>query len=385
MPDTFDNRLRKKPRWLEEQKDIEKLLHTVINKLDKNSEAKPGFTINKKNFPLLSKQGEKADAVWYLLKTLFNAPCPIFTLHKKRKRDINDPDYKDARIRFNPEAENTLRQWLNRPVKESELEQWRTLVEKNSLQFPGDTQRLSARKIAVKGKSAEEVINGFLEIKKLVESRSPLTLRNLSARCFWQDSKFLDAREELLKQLYPELNIKSRPVIINVYLPQAINGILFIENQDNYTRGINATPESLKNMALIYSAGFKLSAERIRSREDACFHYHGQINEDIKTQLSQWWHNNTENWPVFFWGDLDYSGMDILKKLKQRFSTIRAWQPGYQPMLEALLSGGGHTPEASGKQEQKDTGNTGCAYADEALLPALRASQRFIDQEWLYE
>ena len=53
-------------------------------------------------------------------------------------------------------------------------------------------------------------------------------------------------------------------------------------------------------------------------------------------------------------------------------------------MLELLLDGKGHTPEETGKQEQKDQGITGSIYADEILLPALRNCGRFIDQEWVY-
>ncbi|MBT4075489.1 MAG: hypothetical protein HOE78_02800, partial [Gammaproteobacteria bacterium] len=29
--------------------------------------------------------------------------------------------------------------------------------------------------------------------------------------------------------------------------------------------------------------------------------------------------------PVWFWGDLDYSGMAILKVLRQRFENVQAW------------------------------------------------------------
>jgi hypothetical protein len=48
-------------------------------------------------------------------------------------------------------------------------------------------------------------------------------------------------------------------------------------------------------------------------------------------------------------------------------------------MLERLARG--HPAEDAGKQEQLDPGETGCRYADERLLPALRVAERFIDQE----
>ncbi len=44
-------------------------------------------------------------------------------------------------------------------------------------------------------------------------------------------------------------------------------------------------------------------------------------------------------------------------------------------------NGRGHYPNMADKTEQKDPGLTGCTYADEKLLPAIRASGRFVDQE----
>jgi hypothetical protein len=85
--------------------------------------------------------------------------------------------------------------------------------------------------------------------------------------------------------------------------------------------------------------------------------------------------------PVFFWGDLDYSGMAILRDLKAIFPNLEAWQPGYARMLARLNAGAGHLPDEAGKAGQLDPGDTGCPYADQELLPAIRKSGRFVDQE----
>jgi len=58
---------------------------------------------------------------------------------------------------------------------------------------------------------------------------------------------------------------------------------------------------------------------------------------------------------------------------------MEAWQPGYTAMLERLPDG--HPAKDAGKQDQLDPGETGCRYADERLLPALRRTGRFLDQE----
>ena len=77
--------------------------------------------------------------------------------------------------------------------------------------------------------------------------------------------------------------------------------------------------------------------------------------------------------------------MGILKALKQRFSEIRAWPPGYEPILELLRQQKGHSPAQTGKQAQQDPGPTGCDFADKVLLPTLRQEQAFIDQEVVFE
>ena len=85
--------------------------------------------------------------------------------------------------------------------------------------------------------------------------------------------------------------------------------------------------------------------------------------------------------PTFFWGDLDFSGMAILASLRTIFPSARAWEPGYAPMLERLSRGDGHSPIESGKERQRPVERTGCSYADEVLIPALGATNRFLDQE----
>lgn len=372
------------PPWLCEQLGIEKLLNTVLNRLDNKPGSKPGFTLDEKTLPELYVQADASDLTWSLLQTLFNEDTPIFNFKECKKRNPFDPVYINARINFNPQSEMILRKWLNRPVVESELQKWKNLVDKYAHRFPGDVSRLAARKIIVTGKEYEDVLNGFVEINKYIND--DLTLRNLSAKCFWQDSKFLDNKEELIRLLYPQIKIKLRAVLVSVYLPQNINAVLFIENQDSYNQAIQGIPEKAQNLALVYSSGFKLSAQRSRETMGVSLHFHCESDNNIKEQFTAWWHDTSSiesgnDWSAYFWGDLDYAGMDILGTLKKRFNNIQAWQEGYRPMLDVLVNGGGHAPETTGKQEQKDAGQTGCEFADNELLPMLRKTGRFVDQE----
>lgn len=383
MTEKAKNSLLCKPPWLDDQPGIKSLLEKVVTKLDSKPGATPGYTINKKLLPELFVQDEAADLAWGQLQTLFADPISVFHFRENKKRNFLDPEFSNARLIFQADAETLLRNWLNRPAVESELQKWQHAIDKHKESFPGDISRLRARVIAVPGKTPAQVVNGFVKIKEYLTQE--LTLRSLSARCFWQDSKFLEKRDELVKIIYPEINIKTRPVLVNIYLPETIEGVLFIENQDSYTQAMLGFPEQSKNRVLVYSSGFKLTAERIRHREGVSLHFSGNTNPSVVNEITNWWYGESiHQWSVSFWGDLDYSGMAILANLKKRFTEIQAWQEGYQPLLKLLTTAHGHSPEATSKQNQKDPLETGCPFADEKLLPALRETGLFVDQEWFF-
>lgn len=51
-------------------------------------------------------------------------------------------------------------------------------------------------------------------------------------------------------------------------------------------------------------------------------------------------------------------------------------------MLDALLAGKGHEPDAAGKINQKPLEVIGSAYADQHLLSAIVSIGKFLDQEF---
>jgi hypothetical protein len=73
--------------------------------------------------------------------------------------------------------------------------------------------------------------------------------------------------------------------------------------------------------------------------------------------------------------------MGILARLRESFTVLTAWEPGYAALLSSLPQG--HSLSLAGKASQRDPGSTGCAYSDNVLLPALRSSERCVDQEFL--
>jgi hypothetical protein len=197
---------------------------------------------------------------------------------------------------------------------------------------------------------------------------------------FAGDSKRLDGREELVLELFPDLPLKPRALVIAVKLPKVCRGVLFIENQDTYALALSGSLPETRGLALVYAAGFRGGAERIRERKAALLHYNG--NNTDRTAFESWWFEPSASppGPVNFFGDLDFSGMGILASLRQRFGEVNAWQAGYRPLLERIRNQGGHSAEAADKQLQIDPGTTGCPYADGVLLPAIR-EHGFIDQE----
>ena len=95
--------------------------------------------------------------------------------------------------------------------------------------------------------------------------------------------------------------------------------------------------------------------------------------------VEKWLFSDSPSLPAWFWGDLDWSGMRILRTLRETFREVGAWEPGYAPMRAILLDGRGHQPEAADKRGQQPLASTGCGYADAQLLPLL--GRGFVDQE----
>jgi len=225
---------------------------------------------------------------------------------------------------------------------------------------------LLARRISLFGRSDHEVVAAFATLGSV---QRPATLRQLSTRTFWGHSKILDGRAELLATLFPNLPVRERPIVVAVHVPTSIEGVLFIENQDNYSAVIDGEPDASRNLAAVYLSGFRGTATRIRNRHGAHLHFGGPGIER-REAIAKWWFNESELAPLYFWGDLDFSSMQMLKSLRQRFGNVEAWRPGYEPMLAELTATSGNNVRDYG---QVDPGVTGCAFADEILLPAVRA------------
>ncbi|GAB4181393.1 MAG: hypothetical protein Tsb002_01390 [Wenzhouxiangellaceae bacterium] len=370
-----------RPPWLDDEPEVLALLHRFIELLDRQPAEQRSravsIRLNRKLMPRLYRHDAAADQSWALLRSLDGV---VVQIEHDHKLGHYESEYVKALLRLLPDGEAICRHWLQRPRLQAYSDTWTAAVNHYAGHFADSGAALSQRPIQWRDVNATSLVQAFVRIGDYRGSR--LTLRQLSANCFWGHSKFLDQREALVQQLYPDLQITPRPVLAHVYLPHEFNAVLFIENQDSYLQCLQRPGRALQSLALVYVAGFRGGAERIRQPDGVSLHYASQTANASQATFEEWWFNN-HNAPaeLYFWGDLDYTGMAILKTLRQRFGNVQAWQPGYQPLVEALQAGQGHSAVLAGKEEQLDPGEIGCNYADSELLPLLRQCKRFIDQE----
>lgn len=373
------------PVWVREEKSIRCILGLLLDKLDRG--VRPLLRITSKTVPDLFEFNENdTQYLWSLIEALQKQHHVLdITLERfKSGREI----YEKAKIRLNNDSEDIVRQWLNRPQKLSNKEVWVLAVQKYKWDSEIQKQFVLSNHLFYPGKSPDDVIAALQSMNSTL--LGPMTVRALSARHFWGDSKFLDNRLEYLEGLSPCLfeNIQARQLLVNAYLPEEITTVLFIENQDTFLQLVSYIREniniydSLNNLALIYSAGYRGAAKRIRHEGNTTFSLMSPANPHTLSTFMDWWEKRTGNdFQVYFWGDLDYSGLGILAALRNTFPGMQAWKPGYDPMVRYHEKGVHHTKTAARKENQIDPGLSGCEYADNILLPIIRANELFVDQE----
>ena len=328
----------------------------------------------------------RADDIDFLqeaLQELAQSPYSIWTLSPARGANG------EITLTLNYAAEPILRGWLNMPRVDPAQQAWLAALETWPTPAELDSDALGSSSypgIYPPG----ELLTALTRLVALVQQKDneKFTWRRLSAHCFWGDSKYLDSisRQQWLLNVCPQLqtHIESRTLLLNVFLVDAPQAILLIENQDTFCWLMKLSKEvdALRHLHLVYSQGFMGSAQRSRDARAVQFMYQGSA-ANAQAFHAQWLQDTELELPIFFWGDLDYAGMSIIKSLRQVFPALTAWKPGYQPMLAALREGAGHTPEQAGKAAQLLPEASGCEYTDQSLLPGLIETGRFIDQEWV--
>lgn len=367
------------PKWLNDEFAIEvvKLLRGFVTQYTANSELSKK-KITPKVLPGLFSF-ENTDRRTYMIELLLHLQQESILDMDIRKGDI-------TYIRLVESAIPNLRVWLKMPEKSEFSIAWHKALDSLPSNI-AHLRNLLTDALFLDTYQPEKIMDSlgklqnFLLVQPVDSCR--ISWRQLSAHFFFGDSKYLDVpvRRSFLIALFPRLEkcIIERPLQLSVFLKPDARAILFIENWDTFLALINSN--NVTDYHLLYTAGFKASAKSVRHSEGVQFFYSGDFPSINAFELF-WFNAGSDYFDVYFLGDLDYSGLEILNKLSLSFPSIKAWRQGYEPMLQALSEGYGHTADQTGKEKQKSPSNLSCEYARDYLLPVVDETGLMLDQEW---
>lgn len=349
------------------------------------------FPLTAKGWPeffAIAHPGERT-FVWRALEALANQPGFTLRLDQRRSRRDLDVWERSPTIVVTAQAEVFLREETGRQpsVVTTWTTTWRQAVPAY-FDNPSLRERLQRNPVIILQHSPEEVLERLSGIPALIGL--DLMLHEVASRQFWGLSKVLNGHQESIALLLgmDECPFPNKPVQLLVAActsnPDA--PILFVENAATFESMATGRLNIAEGLIFVFASGYKASARRLRLAGGSSVYFAPSVFENepsLRRSFIAWLHSEDVARPVYFWGDLDFAGMDILRELRVMFPNAQAWEPGYDALLSRLLAGESHTPEEGRKSGQADPGITGCGYADNDLLPALRRLGRFVDQESL--
>jgi len=335
----------------------------------------PGFRAREKDLPQFYElAAQDRLVVWRFIEHLRDAGW--IRIAGKRLRADQSPWDVHPRLTLVAEAEPAVRAALGREsATTTYTRRWREAVLGAASRFGGDVEPLSRTPIEVPEQGPEQIVERLCGMSHM----DPGTLaREASARALWGLSKLLDNRVDAVNAALGRTILREKPLLVNVHVcDESPQEILFVENEVSYILAAATCP---RGRALVWSSGFMASAKRLREPGGMTLHATAASTREGVLHLEALLRDG-HGARLFFFGDLDYAGMRILRQLREIFPEMAAWEPGYDVLLDQLASGEGHAPEAAEKTGQSDPVTTGCRYADEHLLPAIRTTGRFVDQE----
>lgn len=368
-----------------EQAPVKRVCQSLVTKALKNPLHEASLLMDARTLPEVFKNhsGEDADYHWDLFLQLEKLGLVLINRSKKTGPCADYELSPKLSVKKEHFERLRLRMGLSLTPELSPAEEWRRALS-SGLKAPAHVaDALKGYHVAIPSKSPAEVVEGLNRLLQL--KGQDLYLREASSLAFWSLSKVLDNRTDMVAKLFEldECPFPSAPLQVNVRLPrEALRGALFIENSTTFEVLAHRRKAGTEGLALIYSAGARATAKRLTQRQHvSIFHYMDAAFSADKAWALEEFLFEGRALPAYFFGDLDYSGMQILKGLRSNFPGLEAWQPGYAQLLQRLKANDAHVAEAADKKGQKDPGETGCSYTDGLLLPALRNTELFVDQE----
>jgi len=326
---------------------------------------------------------EDARRAWRGIEDL--AERGLVQVHFNRRRPADEePFYREPRLEVLSGAFEQLAALGEVPVASAFASEWLA-----ALADTPDLTELTARLTLLRPLPEWEALgvsgatSNLRALLALARDEPGLFLREASARLFNGDSKVLDGRSDFLAAVLGRpCTWRETPVSLLVAWPDSsLSHVVFVENLTTFER-LGIVRGRFPGHAFVYSAGFRAAAVRAAGREGRSVYVDRPVPPAEQDRFLEVLDGQSQQVPVRFFGDLDFGGMAILAGLRKVYAEVTAWRPGYAPLLVALMGGVGHVPAEASKEGQLDPGATGCRYADEELLGALRATGRFLDQEW---
>ncbi len=380
--------MTKKPLWLITE-GIRELLNLLVDRLDSTEQRGGGksqsVALTEKTWPTLhaSPYESHKEELWEHVIEM----CRWGWLQVKPESALKSASGYASMPRVTVLNELAVRAAANRPERiKSSVERWRNAVVKGLNGSDAVKCAVGEFCIEMPDHSMDEVVQQLNRLPIFVDQ--PMLLREVSAQLFWGMSKVLDKRQGLVAAMMnmDECPFPESPIQLQVYLPVGgYSAVLFIENLMTFEQACRAADKAFAGFALVYASGFKGGAKRLRMPGGCSLYYAGTgaLGGEVKSLFERWLFESADpGRPVHFWGDLDFAGMRILAAMRSTFPRLTAWEPGYVLMLQELLEGRGHSPEAAEKAGQRPIERTGCLYADQQLIPALKIQGRFVDQEF---
>lgn len=297
----------------------------------------------------------------------------IFSINYKDKK-CTFPLYKrKATLTFNLDYEDICRNILGMEVSTYNQE-WIKAIELSKLSSEIKSLLVNLKSIEFKEKSAIEIIANIESYLSL--NRKNDFIREASSFIFWGHSKVLDNREDL----WNILKIKQQPIQILISLKnETSKKVLFIENKQTFEslqRNINISQEYI----LMYLSGFMGTSKRLLNKENRSFYLKNYDGAMFNNEYLDSIFDSQTSFQYYFWGDLDYEGINIYSSLQKLFPQVILWEQGYKAMSKMLFDSKSHTACSANKTNQHKPEKTNNSYIDDVLIP-LMDKKGFFDQE----
>ena len=242
---------------------------------------------------------------------------------------------------------------------------------------------------AVKNMTEKEMltlVNGLLTLRQEMQDDPS---RFLGKRKFDISAQYLLGSSKLLKSL-PAKNMQNFGLPVDQLLgsPRYVlvagaaraEATILVENPHSFESAVMADKESRFCWIATYGYGLSKSDESFGEQfVDVVSKSSSVITLSRRAYNVEFKHAIDEaRESLFFWGDLDLSGLDIYGRLKKLLPSLRLSRL-YQPMIEELQRGGGHTYQCVRKDKQ----NLGEFDFDEIRLLSKLCLSSGIDQEFV--